>query len=100
MIVKSNAASLAVYDLRAVGLLAGFLILEERQEPQARHAEPGGRGERGIAPSDVVGKRPPGVPRLAPGDESPMNHHEGSPRGRDDDLHGQAEVARSSSPQQ
>ena len=35
MIVKSNAASLAVCDLRAVGLLAGFLILEEGQEAQA-----------------------------------------------------------------
>jgi hypothetical protein len=31
MIVKSNAASLAVCDLRTVGLLAGFLILEEGQ---------------------------------------------------------------------
>ena len=35
MIVKSNAASLAVYDLRTVDLLAGFLILEEGQEAQA-----------------------------------------------------------------
>jgi hypothetical protein len=35
MIVKANAAFLAVYDLRAVGLLVGFLILEEGQEAQA-----------------------------------------------------------------
>jgi len=35
MIVKSNAASLAVCDVRTVGLLAGFLILEEGQEAQA-----------------------------------------------------------------
>ena len=57
--------------------------------------ESGGRKGKGRNQSQIaIGKeRPPGVPTLTSGGESPMNPHEGFPRGRADDLRGQAEVA-------
>jgi len=40
-----------------------------------------------------MGRRPPSVPTLPSGDESPMNRHQAFPRGHAAELRGQDEVA-------
>jgi hypothetical protein len=64
------------------------LRLGVRQNPAAAKTNVDDR----IAPR-CDGTGPPGVPTITLGDESPMNHHQGFPRGRAAELRGQDEVA-------